>query len=86
MPTGDDMHTARGGLSLAASRVTREAGPRVRVPSAPPVSALGTFFFLLSPPSGTAQNAGLSGLLSEPQAPPERPFSGRFPSLCAPFL
>jgi hypothetical protein len=64
----------------------RTIGPTVRIPLPPPVSPGRTFFFGAPRTAGTAQNAGFPGLVSEPQALPERPISGRSPSLSGPFL
>jgi hypothetical protein len=58
--------------------------PRVRIPLAPPVSPVGTFFSLRSAPGGTPQDAGLSAKLSEPRGPASGPTSARFPSLSGP--
>ena len=56
------------------------------VPLPPPVSSFGTFFFLRSAPASMAQNAAITGKLSEPRVAADRPISGRLPSLSAEFL
>ena len=56
-----------------------------RVSFPPPVYLVETFFSLLSPAAGMAQNAGLPSHFSEPRGPADRPFRVLFFLCRAPF-
>jgi hypothetical protein len=61
-----------------SSENRRVSVPRVRVPSAPPVYPLETYFFQRSVPAGSARSAGACGYISEPRGPADKPIFGPF--------